>query len=210
MQTPITPSQIIQLAETAKDASLNNLVAVMAILCIILVIGIVVVIFKFAPIVLKQIQQLIDNNTQLTKIAEQNSNQVTLTEQAIQKNTSEMAKQTSAIEAQTTEIKTQSLDFRSYQILVSDGLANHSSQVESNTARVDANTAMLERFEKTLNELPEQLRVLIDDKLKCSGIETSIQALRDEVVQLVAQQTKRATNTNAAVSNETPPKASPE
>jgi len=191
-----------QAAEIVKDAlaaPLNNLVAISLILALVIVGSVVFVIWKLVPIIFKQVQQLIDNNSKLTTIAAQNAEHVKISAIALEKNTVEMTKQTNAIESQTVEIKSQSLDLRNYQILVSDNLANHSTQIE-------ANTATLARFEATMNGLPEQLRVMIDDKLACAGIEQSIRALRAEVMQLISQQlqAKRTTGTIPIVPMQSP------
>lgn len=133
------------------------------------------------PALLKQGQQLIDNNTNLTKVTEN-------TEKSLASITPELVKQTNSIDKVVVEIRSQSLDFRSYQTLVSDGLSNHTTQVEANTIKLEANTAMLQKFETTINALPEQIRLMIDDKLACAGVEQAIRALRSEVIQLMTQQ----------------------
>ncbi len=177
-----TTDQAAQVATAALQAPLNNLVVIVAILALIIVGSVIFVIWKFVPIILKQVQQLIDNNSKLTNIAAQNADQAKLSELALEKNTSELVRQTNAIENTNIEIKSQSLDFRNYQTLVSDGLNNHTNQIE-------ANTAIIAKFEATMVALPEQIRVMIDDRMKCEGLEQLIRALRTEVVQALSQQT---------------------
>src|SRR5262245_18893595 len=63
------------------------------------------------PRMLKQGQQLVDNNAQLTKIVQQNSNQIATAESALKEIPPALEKQTlafeSALNKQTDEIKTQ-------------------------------------------------------------------------------------------------------
>jgi len=190
----MSPEQAAQVAQAAFQAPLNNLVAIVAILCICLVGSVIYIAFKFAPIILKQIQQQIDTNQRLTDIADQNTKQVTLNQQSVEKQTVEMSKQTVAIDAQTTEIKAQSLDFRNYQTLVSDNLSTHTTQIEANTASITS-------LRQAIDDLPKQVIAAVTDKLACEGILKEIQALRYEVSQVLIQQGKRATGSIQAVTS---------
>lgn len=92
--------------------------------------------------------------------------------------------QTASIEAQTSVVSAQSLDFRNYQTLVSDGLSNHSTQVENNTAVVAA-------LKVSIDALNIQIREVLQDTLACASIELSINRLRDEVSDFLDKQSKR-------------------
>lgn len=171
----MTPEQILQITQIA-------FVLILFIPSLVTVGVLIVVAYKFLPVMIRQVQQLIDNNTQLTKIADQNAKQVSVQQLAVEQQTIEMKKQTVAIDAQTTEIRTQTLDFRNYQTLVSDSIDNHTTQIEV--------------LQTTMANLPQQVIDAIEDRLKCAGILQEIQALRYEVSQVLSQQkAKRATGT---------------
>jgi hypothetical protein len=147
----------------------------------------VIIAIKVLPVMLRQAQQLIDNNTKLTRIAEQN-------ETALNANTAELVRQTIAIEKQTETVQTQSADFKSYQSLVNDGLTNYGIQIE-------ANTAAIATLHMMLNNLPALIVSAIQDKLTCDKVLVEVQSLRTEVSKAVQQQV-RSTGTTPAV---TPP-----
>ena len=65
--------QAEQIAQAALQAPINNLIVVGILIALIIVLGGDFLIWKFMPVILKQIQQLIDNNIQLAKIADQNA-----------------------------------------------------------------------------------------------------------------------------------------
>lgn len=170
-------------------------VVVIAIPSVITIGVLVYIAWRFIPIMIRQMQHLIDNNSKLTEIAKQNADQIKATEDVLASIKPELVRQTNAIEAQTIEIKTQSIDFRSYQTLISDGLSNHSAQIESNTARVSS-------LELAMAALPAQILEAIRDELACTKILAEFQALRNEVTRAVFQQTK-VTGTFPVVPNTT-------
>lgn len=184
----MTPEQSTQVAQLA-------FLAVIIVPCFVVIAVGIFVSVRVLPVMLRQAQQLIDNNSKLTKIAEQNANQFKSNEITLAGIIPELKKQTEVIQSGNNEIRNQSLDFRNYQTLVSDNMSAHAQQLDVNNAKLDANTEVLRRFEATINALPEVLRALIEDKIKCAGIEQSIQALRYEVQQVIAQQAKRSTGT---------------
>lgn len=163
--------------------------ALLAVPSIIVLAGVIYVSATVMPIVLKQAQRLIDNNTQLTKIAEQNAN-------GLGSLTSELQRQTSAIELQTTEIKTQGFDFKSYQSLVNEGLQNQDLIISANTTSVIALRVTLETFSETF---PRLIVSAIKDELQCSTLLSEFQALRSEVSRAVFQQQARSTGTMKTV-----------
>jgi len=158
--------------------------------------AVVFVLWKILPVFIRQTQQLIDNNTELRKIAQQNADQIKTAETALQENTEalqkiqpELVRQTNAIENTNFEIKSQSLDFRNYQTLVSDGLSNHTSQIE-------ANTKSIAELQTTFSTLPDQIVKAVRDELACQTILQEFQALRSEVTRIIrAQQDVRITGT---------------
>lgn len=143
------------------------------------------------PALLKQGQQLIDNNTNLTKATEN-------TEKSLAGITPELVKQTNSIDKVVVEIRSQSLDFRNYQTLVSDGLTNHD-------AKIDANTLRLTKLELAFADLPKQIIAEIKDEFTCETILKEFQSLRAEVTRAIFQQQKTSTGTFPAVPKTTPP-----
>jgi predicted PurR-regulated permease PerM len=171
----MTAEQILQITQIA-------FVIILFIPSLITIAVLIIVAYKFLPVMVRQVQQLIDNNSQLTKIAKQNADQIATTEQTMSGIKPELEKQTQAIEKGNSLILTQGIDFRSYQTLVSDNMSNHSSQIEA--------------LKKAFDSLPQQVVAAIDDTLKCQGILKEIQALRYEVgLVLNQQQSKKATGT---------------
>ncbi len=151
-------------------------------------IGVLVfVAWRFIPIMIRQMQQLIDNNKQLTKIAEQNADQIKTTETTLASITPELVKQTTAIEQGNALIMSQGIDFRSYQTLVSDNLSNHSTQIE-------ANTASISELQMALADLPSQIIKAIKDEMTCETILNEFRNLRNEVSRAVFAQ-RRSTGT---------------
>lgn len=191
----MSSEQIAQIAQSALQAPLNTLVAIAMILSLVIIVFSVLVIWKFGPIAFRQMQQLIDNNTKQTEISQQNANQIQTFGSALSNITPELVKQTTAIESQTSEIKIQRLDIRNYTTLMNDTVKNHSAQIEANTARLENYSMTLARFEATINALPDQIRAMINDQIKCTDIENAIRALRMEVIQIASQQNKRITAT---------------
>ncbi len=143
------------------------------------------------PALLKQGQQLIDNNSQLTKVTGE-------TEKALAGITPELIKQTNSIDKVVVEIRSQTLDFRNYQTLVSDNMSNHD-------AKIDANTLRLTKLELAFADLPKQIIAEIKDEFTCETILKEFQSLRAEVTRALFQQQKTATGTFPSVPKPTPP-----
>lgn len=189
-----------QIAQAALQAPINTLVILVAVIAMLIVVGVGVLIYKFAPIILKQIQQQIENNKQqvetnskLATIVEQNATQAKLAMQSVDNNTTEMAKQTAAIERQTAIVQLQGKDLSSYQVLVSDTLSAHTTQIAENTASVQA-------IKESIDTLSNQIRTLLEDKIACADAEDRIKKLYEEILILIKQQqAKHATGTNPVV-----------
>lgn len=158
----------------------------------------VVVAWRFIPMMVKQMQQLIDNNAQLTKIAKQNADQFQTTQTTLASITPELVKQTKAIEAGNSLILTQGIDFRSYQTLVSDNLSHHTSQIDANTEKVNMAIASMSQLEITLANLPAQIVLAIQGELDCEKVLNEFRNLRTEVTRVMFQQ-QRSTGTFPAV-----------
>jgi hypothetical protein len=192
-------TQAEQVAQAALQAPLNTLVAVIAILCLFIVVGVGVLIWKFAPIVYKQVQEQIQNNKQqgetnakLATIVEQNASQAKLAMQSVDNNTTEMTKQTAAIERQTSIVQLQGQNLNSYQILVSDTLSAHADKIEANTASVQA-------IKASIDTLSNQIRTLLEDKIACADAEERIKKLYEEILILIKQQQIKQTGTHPVV-----------
>lgn len=184
-------AQSEQIAQAALQAPINNLVIIVALIALFIVLLVGVTIWKVSPAIINLFKQLADNNSKLTDLSGQNSEQLRLVKETVQKNTDEMSRQTSAIEIQTVEIKTQSLDFRSYQTLVSDNLAAH-------TAQINANTTNIIDLKTSIDSLSEQIRTLIEDKIICASIVEAISKVREDVI-IAIQQQKIATGNHATI-----------
>lgn len=184
-------AQSEQIAQAALQAPINNLVIIVALIALFIVLLVGVTIWKVSPAIINLFKQLADNNSKLTDLSGQNSEQLRLVKETVQKNTDEMSRQTSAIEIQTVEIKTQSLNFRSYQTLVSDNLAAH-------TAQINANTTNIIDLKTSIDSLSEQIRTLIEDKIICASIVEAISKVREDVI-IAIQQQKIATGNHATI-----------
>ena len=162
-------------------------VVIIAIPSIVTIAVLVFVAVRFIPIMIRQMQQLVDNNAQLTKIAAQNADQNKATEITLSTITPELVRQTAAIETGNALIMTQGIDFRSYQTLVSDNLSNHSAQIETNTASIS-------ELQSALADLPSQIVKAIKDEITCETILNEFRNLRNEVSRAVFAQ-HRSTGT---------------
>lgn len=167
---------------------INNLIAFAVILALVIVLVVVVVAWKGAPALFKLFKQQADtnrlnvaNNEKLTQIVEQNATQAKLAMQSVERNTGEMVRQTAAIEKQTGIIAIQGQHLRNYQTLVSDNLNAHTEQIEANTANIAA-------LKSSIDSLPDQIRIAIEDVAARIGIEKLALDLRTEIDRLVKHQ----------------------
>ncbi len=174
-----------QLAEAALQAPLNNLVIVVALVSLVIILGIGFLIWRFLPMIIKQIQQQLDTNEHLTIIVGQNVEQIKLTTQAVTSNTDEARKITVSIDRQTTVIQRQGLDLRNYQTLVSDNLSAHTEQIAANTRSIET---MREQIEVKFTELSSQIETISEDKAVCAGHEALLRQLRNDVIDTIKQQ----------------------
>lgn len=183
----MTPEQVLQITQIA-------FVIILFIPSLITIAVLIVAAWKFLPVMVRQVQQLIDNNAQLAKIAKQNADQIATTEKTLANITPELVKQTQAIEAGNALILTQGIDFRSYQTLVSDSMSHTTTQVELNTLEIKTQNLKLIALEVALVALPSQIVEAIQDKFTCEAILGEFQTLRNEVTRAMFQQ-QRATGT---------------
>lgn len=134
---------------------------------------------RVMPVLLRQMQQLVDNNTQFAKIARDNA--------------AGLGGVKLAIELQTNEIKAQGFDFKSYQTLVRDGMEDHSHQIEANTEKIEAHTIAISVLKTSLETMPALIVAAIKDEIKCGTLLSEFQSLRSEVTRAVFQQQARET-----------------
>ena len=174
-----------QLVEAALQAPLNNLVIVVALVSLVIILGVGFLIWRFLPMIIKQIQQQLDTNQHLTTIVGQNVEQIKLTTQALTSNTTEVQKVIVSIDRQTDVIKIQGRDLRNYQTLVSDNLSAHTEQIAANTRSIET---IREQIEVNFKDLSTQINTIIEDKNVCAGHEALIQQLRAEVIGTIKQQ----------------------
>lgn len=154
--------------------------------------GVAYVSIRVMPKVLRMAQQLIDNNTQLAKIAKENAD-------GLGGLKSELQKQTSAIEQQTGQFKAQGFDFKSYQSLVNDGMHDHSERIEANSSKIEANTNSISVLKQTLEAMPQLIIASIKDEIKVGTLLNEFQSLRSEVTKVMFQQQARETGTNRTI-----------
>src|SRR5258708_7449104 len=121
--------QAEKLFSDSLRAPVNNLVVVVAIVALVIVVGAGFLIWKFAPLIIRQIQQQIDTNAKLTNIVDKLSLQAVASQRAAEDNNAELVKQTTVLNELKNVSQVQSIDFKAYQILVSDNMANHTQQV---------------------------------------------------------------------------------
>jgi len=174
-----------QLVEAALQAPLNNLVIVVALVSLVIILGIGFLVWRFLPIIIKQIQQQLDTNEHLSTIVGQNVEQIKLTTQVVTSNTVEARKIITSIDRQTTVIQGQGRDLRNYQTLVSDNLSAHTEQIAANTRSIET---MREQIEAKFTELSSQIETISEDKTVCAGHEALLRQLRDEVIGTLKQQ----------------------
>jgi uncharacterized membrane-anchored protein YhcB (DUF1043 family) len=174
-----------QLAEAALQAPLNNLVIVVALVSLVIILGIGFLIWRFLPMIIKQIQHQLDTNEHLTIIVGQNVEQIKLTTQAVTSNTTEVQKVIVSIDRQTDVIKIQGRDLRNYQTLVSDNLSAHTEQIAANTRSIET---MREQIEVKFTELSSQIETISEDKAVCAGHEALLRQLRNDVIDTIKQQ----------------------
>ena len=174
-----------QLVEAALQAPLNNLVIVVALMALVIILGVGFLIWRFLPVIIKQIQQQLDTNQHLSTIVGQNVEQIKLTTQALTSNTTEVQKVIVSIDRQTDVIQSQDRDLRNYQTLVSDNLSAHTEQIAANTRSIET---MREQIEVKFTELSSQIETISEDKAVCAGHEALLRKLRDEVIDTIKQQ----------------------
>ena len=192
-------------------------IALLSIPSLIVLGGVVYVSIIVMPTVLRQMQQLMDNNKQLTNIAQQNADQVKTTEASLASITPELVKQTNSIDKQTNkiedtnlEIKGQRVDLKNYNTLVIDTVSNHAAHMEANTVMMAKFEAAMVKFDMTMNGLPEQIRIMISDQIQCDDVLRSFNSLENYVKQIIfQQQRKTGTHPIVPISTETPRPSTP-
>lgn len=191
-----------KIVEAALQAPINNLIVFGILIALIIVVGVGVLIWKFAPIILNQIQQLIENNTKLTKIAEQNSSQAVANSEAINKNTmaintlvgktDEQTHMFSGVRSDVSDMTIGLKDFTNFQKTNNEQIVGLTEAVES---RFDALQGSMDKFSK-------DLMTAIENNTVCAGHEETMGKILLEIVGLrtyLNGSMKRATGTLPAV-----------
>lgn len=183
-QNPLT------LYDKTLDAPINTLVVIGIILSLVIVIGVIVLIWKFAPMIFKQIQQQIENNKQQSVILERLTVQAERSTQEASSNNQELVKQTAILNDLKTITATQNLDQKNYQTLVSDNLSEHGEKIAENTENIKQLFKRFDTLETSVSELPEKWsRNLTESRtMAIESIKTMIDGLRQEVVIMVSKQ----------------------
>lgn len=173
---------------TPELATILVFLAIILIPSLIALGGVIYVSTQLVPVFKRQSQQLIDNNTELTKLTRQNTDVAKQNADGLNSIKTELVKQTGAIENQTTQITTQGIDFRAYQTLVSDELDNYRNQIETNTSAIKDLYNLME-------QMPQKIILGIQDKLTCNTVLAEFQVLRGEITRAMFQQQTRSTGT---------------
>lgn len=194
----------LSIYDKTLDAPINTLIVIGILLSLVIVIGIGVLIWKFAPMLFKQVQQQIENGKQQAVILERLTVQAESATKEAGQNNQELVKQTLLLSDLKTITATQNLDQKNYQTLVSDNLADHGEKIAENTEHIKELFKRFDTLENSVNELPEKWsRNLSESRtLAIESIKTMIDGLRQEVVIMVGTRAngdaKRQTGTLTA------------
>lgn len=172
------------LIQRTLETPINTLIVIAVIIALLILGGTGFLIYRFLPQIFKQIQQQIDTNSKLTQLVEANKTQTEMAFGSIKSNTEAQKEQTRAILEQTSAIKTQDLDFRHYQTLVSDSLANQSTQIASVVSQLAELSVVVE-------DVVTSIRRLVEKPSDCATAEEIATALRTEILSISQ---KRATS----------------
>lgn len=210
------PDQTAQNIVKLAQEPVNNLVVVMAIISIIAVIvavlGIGVLIWKFAPVLFTQIKQTIENSRQQTEINKQQASileRLTAhsekSEKTAEDNNAELVKQTIVLNQLNDATKVQNIDFKAYQTLVSDNMANHSSQVAANTEKIGVMAESIDGIKESIEDLSNQIRAILENHVDIVGLEEIVKKLStDFTAFLITMQSKNVTTINLNGESTTP------
>lgn len=175
---------------TLDQVTQVTFIALIFIPALIILGGVIYACVVVMPTALRQIQQLIDNNTQLTKITKESAEGFGGMKAELVKQTTAIEKQSITVENTNEAIKTQGIDFRSYQTLMSDGFKNFE---DSLGGKVEANTTAIRALQKDLEAMPLRIILAIKDEPTCAKILAEFQSLRSEIARASFQQQTRAT-----------------
>lgn len=198
-----TEQAATQLAQAALQAPINTLVVLVAIIALIIVLGVGFLMWKFAPIILRQIQQQIETNAKLTKIIEDGEKRAEQRTTALSDLSKQTANQTTVLntisektDKQTNVLEIMGKTFGDHQIATHETVANLSDKVDGLEKTVNSNS-------ESIVALTEQIKNLItklEDKAACAEAEERMRKIRDEILdKLTSEQAKRATGTTPAV-----------
>jgi predicted PurR-regulated permease PerM len=182
--------QTEQLIQAALQAPLNNLIVFGILIALLIVLGGGFIVWRFMPIILKQIQQLIDNNTQLTKLAERNADAAEKAQQTADTDAGELVKQTGLLTSTVTLLS----DFKNFQKLNNDQVADIGTKVETLSKSVEQNTESIAESIEIIKRVETKIDELTLKHLDCIDLKADIAALRKLIED-------RQTPTVSAVSN---------
>jgi archaellum component FlaC len=185
-----TQQQIDTVVDHALAAPLNSLVAIGIILSLLIVFGVGLLIWRFAPMVFKQVQQQIENGRQQAAILERLTVQAETATKEAGQNNQELVKQTALLNDLKVITSTQNLDQKNYQTLVSDNLADHGKQIGENTENIKELYKKVDTLQESVNELPSKLASnLVESRnIAIAAIKGQIDALRTEITITLGKQ----------------------
>jgi hypothetical protein len=171
-----------QIIQAALQAPINNLVVFGIIVALLIVLGSGFLVWKFMPIILNQIQQLINNNTKLTELAEKTAAQAEKAQQSADKNAVEMVKTNSLLTDQNVLLT----DFKNFQKLNNDQTADVGKKVETLTTTVDkipeSITSLKADITARIDQISEKLDELLKDRADCTGFKAEWDTFRRDVL----------------------------
>jgi len=193
---PLPTDQAAQIAQSALQAPINNLVVVLAIAVMLFVIGVLYFtwrLFKYisnndSPLV-KVLREIRDAfNGMKTSTVEKTTQVITATNET-----------NTILKDQTEELKKMGKTFGDHQITTHDTVANLADKVDDLETVVTSNSESINELRKSIDELTAQIKNMLEDKAACADVEERIAKLRDEIVALVTKQQSKKTSEQTTV-----------
>lgn len=190
-----TETQAQQLNQFVSQP-INNLLVFQAIISLGIVVGVIILVWKFAPMLYNLYKQQAETNAKLTKIVEDGEKRAEQRTTALASLGEKTDHQTDVLENQTEELKKMGKTFSDHQITTHDTVANLSDKVDGLEKTVNTNT-------ESITALTEQIKSLVsrlEDKAACADAEERMRKLRDEMLEIATrEQARRATDSHPAV-----------
>ena len=199
---PAQEDQTAQLLQKTLETPINTLAVILAILVVLVVIGILLLFWKFGPMILKQIQQQIDTNTKLTDAY---TDLVTTHKQISEQRKQEHTEAITEYRNQTTVLR----DIKNFQKLNNDQVADVgtkmvaveskvetlSQTLDGHSERIDGLKAFVETRFDTIGKKLEDLMNKRDD---CPDLKGEWVAFKSELLAMLEkQQPANAVSTSA-------------